>query len=148
MRKNLHRSIITLALPKLPTWSRRVSEEHVIGVRFTASAPHPALRGSVPTNRSVLQNSRLARTLFMPYYVYIVRCRDNSLYTGVALNINNRIKQHNFGYRGAKSLRGKTPVILVYTESYNSKSEALKREREIKEWRKEKKEQLIKNVKV
>lgn len=79
----------------------------------------------------------------MSYYIYIVRCKDNSLYTGITRNIKDRIKQHNFGYRGAKSLRGKIPVKLVYSEVYNSKSEALKREIEIKGWRKEKKENLI-----
>lgn len=79
----------------------------------------------------------------MKCYVYIVRCRDNSLYTGVTWNIQQRIIQHNFGYRGAKSLRGKGPVNLVHFEVYNSKGEALKREIEIKGWRKEKKENLI-----
>ena len=80
----------------------------------------------------------------MSYYVYIVRCKDNSLYTGFTLNIENRIDDHNFTKRGAKSLRGKVPVTLVYSEIFESKSEALKREIEIKGWRKEKKEDLIK----
>ncbi|MDO8503074.1 MAG: GIY-YIG nuclease family protein [bacterium] len=79
----------------------------------------------------------------MSYYIYIVRCKDNSLYTGVTWNINNRVKEHNSGKRGAKSLKGKLPAILVYSEELPSKSEALKREIEIKGWRKEKKESLI-----
>ncbi|MBI3290606.1 GIY-YIG nuclease family protein [Candidatus Microgenomates bacterium] len=76
-------------------------------------------------------------------YLYIVRGSDNSLYTGVTINIETRIQQHNSGKRGAKSLRGKVPVKLVYSEVYNSKGEALKREFEIKSWGKEKKESLI-----
>ncbi len=78
----------------------------------------------------------------MSYYVYIVRCKDNSLYTGFTWNINNRVKEHNSSKRGAKSLKGKLPAILVYSEELLSKSEALKREREIKGWGKAKKETL------
>ncbi|MEK7182934.1 MAG: GIY-YIG nuclease family protein [Patescibacteria group bacterium] len=79
----------------------------------------------------------------MSCYLYIVRCIDNSLYTGVTWNIAQRINQHNGGFRGAKSLRGKVPVKLAYSEVYNTKGEALKREKEIKGWRKDKKENLI-----
>lgn len=61
----------------------------------------------------------------------------------MTINIETRIQQHNSGKRGAKSLRGKVPVKLVYSEVYNSKGEALKREFEIKSWGKEKKESLI-----
>ncbi|MCL5432770.1 MAG: GIY-YIG nuclease family protein, partial [Patescibacteria group bacterium] len=73
----------------------------------------------------------------MNYFVYIVRCKDDSLYTGFTWNISQRIWEHNFSKRGAKSLRGKLPVHLEYSEVYNTKTEALKRERKIKGWRKE-----------
>ncbi|MBN1168528.1 GIY-YIG nuclease family protein [Candidatus Woesebacteria bacterium] len=77
------------------------------------------------------------------YYVYIVRCKDESLYTGVSTDINRRIRQHNHSKYGAKSVRGKRPVKLVYKESYRNKSKAYKREKEIKGWTREKKLELI-----
>ncbi len=83
----------------------------------------------------------------MKYYVYIVRCNDNSLYTGITWNIKNRIWEHNYSERGAKSIKGKRPVKLVYFENYLTKNQALKREDEIKGWRKEKKEKLIETYK-
>ena len=131
--------------PKLPTWSRRRSEEAVIGVRFTTSA----LKSG--HDFSVIQsfcNTELKVGTIMNYYVYMVRCKDNSLYTGISSNVSHRVWQHNFSKRGAKSLRNKLPVILVYSEVYSTKSDALKREHEIKSWKKEKKEQLIQNSKM
>ncbi|OGH07702.1 MAG: hypothetical protein A2171_00635 [Candidatus Levybacteria bacterium RBG_13_35_9] len=77
------------------------------------------------------------------YYVYIVRCRDNSLYTGYTSNVNKRILEHNTSLRGARSIKGKLPVKLVYAESLESLGKALEREKEIKGWRKDKKERLI-----
>ncbi len=79
----------------------------------------------------------------MLYYVYIVRCKDDSLYTGSTRNIDKRVSEHNFSKYGAKSLRGKRPVKLVYLESFENWQDCLKREKEIKGWRKEKKEILI-----
>ena len=79
----------------------------------------------------------------MDYFVYIAKCRDGSLYTGSTWNITKRIQEHNFNRRGAKSLKGKLPVKLIYSETFKTRVEALKREKEIKGWRKEKKEKLI-----
>ncbi|MGE5370938.1 MAG: GIY-YIG nuclease family protein [Solirubrobacterales bacterium] len=66
-----------------------------------------------------------------PYIVYIVRCSDGTLYTGVTNDLDDRIRKHNQG-RGARYTRGRAPVTLLYTESVPGKSEALKREYEIK----------------
>jgi len=79
----------------------------------------------------------------MFYYVYIVRCNDGYLYTGYTCNISDRIYQHNFSKYGAKSVKGKLPVELAYSEKYMTKSKALKREREIKGWNRDKKLNLI-----
>ena len=79
----------------------------------------------------------------MPYFVYIIRGRDESLYTGYTVNIEKRIEVHN-NKKGAKALKGKLPVNLVYSEKFETKSQALKREAEIKSWTREKKVQLIK----
>ncbi len=77
-------------------------------------------------------------------YVYIVKCSDESLYTGITDNTERRVNEHN-SKRGAKSLKGKLPVVLVYQEAYETKSEALKREYEIKTWKREKKLELIRS---
>ena len=82
----------------------------------------------------------------MKYFVYIVRCADSSLYTGITRNIEKRIWQHNNSKYGAKSIRGKRPVKLVYMERFGTIVEALKREREIKGWSRHKKLYLIKNT--
>lgn len=82
----------------------------------------------------------------MKYYVYIVECSDGSFYTGYSLNIEKRLWQHNFGKRGAKSIKGKLPVKLVHSEEYNTKSKALKREIEIKSWPRERKMKLISSI--
>ena len=78
------------------------------------------------------------------WYVYIVRCADNSLYTGVALDLARRIDEHNKSDAlGAKYTRSRRPVKLVYKESVSSRSEAAKREYTIKQLNKDKKEILI-----
>jgi putative endonuclease len=76
------------------------------------------------------------------YFIYIVRCDDNSLYTGYTTNIEERIKKHNAG-KGARYTRGRTPVKLVYMEEVADKSAALKREYAIKQYSKKQKEQLV-----
>jgi putative endonuclease len=77
----------------------------------------------------------------VPYFVYILECSDKSLYTGITLNLNNRIKGHFNG--SSKYTRSKLPVKLVYFEESNDKIEAAKREREIKSWSRKKKLTLV-----
>ena len=76
------------------------------------------------------------------YYTYILRCKDNSLYTGYTDNVEKRLAIHNEG-KGAKYTRGRLPVGLVYCEELPDKSTAIKREIEIKKLPKSKKEKLI-----
>jgi len=64
-------------------------------------------------------------------YVYILRCSDDTLYTGWTYDIDKRIAAHNNG-SGAKYTRGRTPVSLFYSEKFNTKEEALSREIQIK----------------
>ncbi len=78
------------------------------------------------------------------YYVYLLRCADNSLYCGITTNLEKRLNDHNSDRgRGAKYLRAKRPVVIVYSEPQPSRSAALKREAVIKSWPKEQKEKLI-----
>lgn len=82
----------------------------------------------------------------MAYYTYIVRCSDDSLYTGYTNDLDNRIKAHNLG-RGAKYTRGRGPVELVYFEEYPTKEEAMSREWHIKRLTRPEKEKIIKLAK-
>ncbi len=78
------------------------------------------------------------------YYFYIVRCKDNSLYSGQTNNLDKRIREHNTSSsRSAKYLRARKPVKLVYFEKYQTIQLVMKREREIKQWTKAKKEILV-----
>ena len=76
------------------------------------------------------------------WHVYILKCSDNSLYTGITTDIKRRLKEHNEG-KGSKSVLGKRPVEVVYTESSDNQTEAAKREREIKSWSRNKKIDLV-----
>ena len=78
----------------------------------------------------------------MSWYVYILRCRDNSLYTGYTDDVKRRESVHNTG-KGAKYTKTRLPVRLVYFEQYEEKSQALKREYAIKQLTKQQKEALI-----
>ncbi len=77
------------------------------------------------------------------YYVYILLCCDNSLYTGYTTNLDHRVKDHNEG-KGSKYVRSKLPAKLIYSEEFKTKSEALKREIQIKGWSRGKKIEILK----
>ncbi|EFI42216.1 GIY-YIG nuclease family protein [Peptoniphilus sp. oral taxon 386] len=79
----------------------------------------------------------------MNYFVYILECSDKTLYTGYTVDLSKRILLHN-SKLGAKYTRGRTPVTLKYFEKFNNKSDALKREIEIKKLSKIQKLNLIK----
>jgi len=64
--------------------------------------------------------------------IYIVRCSDDSLYTGITTDLERRLFEHNHAKNGAKYTRPRRPVTLVYQEMAESRSQASKREREIK----------------
>lgn len=80
----------------------------------------------------------------MPYFVYIVECADQTLYTGWTTNVERRLKVHNAG-RGARYTRERGPVRLVYMEEVPSRSAALKRELAIKRLPRANKLKLVKS---
>ncbi len=81
------------------------------------------------------------------WVVYILRCADDSLYTGITNNIEKRLQQHNGEQKnGAKYTRSRQPVTLVYSESTDSRSAASKRESAIKSLSRLKKQELIKHA--
>ena len=75
-------------------------------------------------------------------YVYIVRCSDQTLYTGWTNHLEKRIEAHNAG-KGAKYTKARRTVELVYFETFDNKGDALKREYQIKQLNKSEKEKLI-----
>ena len=75
-------------------------------------------------------------------FIYIIKCKDESLYTGWTNDLEARIKAHNEG-KGAKYTKGRGPVELLYTEEFDTKEEAMKREFAIKKLPKVKKLKLI-----
>ena len=76
------------------------------------------------------------------HFVYIVRCGDGTLYTGYARDPGARVEKHNTG-RGARYTAGRRPVRLVYSESFKSVGEALRREYALKRRSRAQKEALI-----
>ncbi|HNZ82578.1 MAG TPA: GIY-YIG nuclease family protein [Sedimentibacter sp.] len=77
------------------------------------------------------------------HYIYILECRDKTLYTGYTNDLDKRIKTHN-EKKGAKYTRGRTPVVLKYYEEFDNKIDAMKRESQIKKLRRVKKLMLFK----
>jgi len=79
------------------------------------------------------------------WHVYMVRCKDGTLYTGITNDLEKRIEAHNSGKDGARYTRARRPVTLVYSEQVQSKSAAARLEYQIKKLRRSKKELLAKS---
>ena len=79
------------------------------------------------------------------HYIYIIQCADGTLYTGWTTDIPTRMAAHNNG-TGAKYTRGRGPVLLLYSEIFDTKGEALRRERAIKKLKRTKKMELVNGV--
>ena len=79
------------------------------------------------------------------WHVYIVRCIDDTLYTGVTVDINARIEKHNLG-KGARYTRSRVPVTLVYSEAVQTRSAAQEREYAIKQLSRIEKLELVDSI--
>lgn len=79
------------------------------------------------------------------HIVYVLKCRDDTLYTGYTNNLPARLKKHEAG-QGAKYTRGRAPFEVVYTKIFSTKSEALREEYKIKKMSRTAKEKLIQGV--
>ncbi|MGL4874101.1 MAG: GIY-YIG nuclease family protein [Clostridium sp.] len=75
-------------------------------------------------------------------YVYILKCKDDTLYTGWTNNLEKRVKMHKEG-KGAKYTRGRGPLELIYYQEFSDKKDAMKKEYEIKRMRRDDKVKLI-----
>ena len=77
------------------------------------------------------------------YSLYILRCNDGSLYTGIAIDVARRLREHQDGKRGAKYLRGRGPLQLVFEEPLGDRSEATRAEHRVKRLDRSQKEALV-----
>jgi len=84
-----------------------------------------------------------ARPASQPWFVYLLRCQDDTLYCGIAKDLNRRLAEHNSTDKGAKYTRGRRPVQLVYTEQVASRAKATQREGQIKRLSRARKMALI-----
>ena len=75
------------------------------------------------------------------WHLYLVRCADDTIYTGISIDVEARIEKHNSG-RGAKYTQVRLPVRLIYSESQPDRISAMKREIEVKKWGRKRKENL------
>ncbi|MGH7273041.1 MAG: GIY-YIG nuclease family protein [Nitrospiria bacterium] len=78
-----------------------------------------------------------------PWYVYMVRCKDGTIYTGISNEVEDRINKHNSG-QGAKYTASRSPVTLIFQEKHRDRVSAMKREIRIKTWSRGRKEALSK----
>lgn len=78
----------------------------------------------------------------MAYFVYLLECEDKSIYTGITTDVERRFREHK-NKTGARYTRSHCPKKILYIESFRTRSKALKREAEIKGWRRDKKLALI-----
>jgi len=81
--------------------------------------------------------------LMKSYFIYILKCSDDSYYTGVTKNIQKRFYEHQEGLIGGSYTHDKRPVQLLYVEEFQDVNDALNREKQIKKWSRRKKEALI-----
>lgn len=77
------------------------------------------------------------------YFLYMLECSDGTLYTGITTDLERRVDEHNNSVKGAKYTRARRPVILVYSETLENRSDASKREFSIKKMSRKEKLQLI-----
>ncbi len=91
-------------------------------------------------------NKKSKKSALIPWFIYILKCKDDKLYTGITNNLKRRFQAHNSG-NGGKFTKYRIPVTLVYNEEVQTRSDALKREAQIKSLAREKKIGLFKDIK-
>ena len=133
-----YNSAYELAVKKLKTYKGQ--EKHVVYRKLGGFLQRKGYSYEII---SKILEDILGNWWYKMYYVYILKCNDNTLYTGYTNSIEKRIMTHNSG-KGSKYTRGRLPVTLCYYEEYDNKVDACKREYQIKQLKKEKKLELIK----
>lgn len=101
----------------------------------TCHSRHSTFEESMKENTPLPLNSS--------WFVYLLRCADNSLYTGITTDLDRRLNEHNGSNKGARYTRSRRPVKLVYSETLINRASASQREYAIKKLSRHAKEQLI-----
>ncbi len=109
---------------------------------IVSSFTRPNLARTLTETRSV-EGLCIAILWTVPHFFYLARCADHALYAGTCVDIEDREQKHNDG-KGAKYTRSRRPVKIIYFETFQTLSEARKREAEVKKWKKGEKEALVK----
>ena len=81
------------------------------------------------------------------WFVYVVQCSDNTLYTGVTTDVNRRVHEHNTSSRGAKYTKSRRPVKLTYSINFENRSLAQRAESRFKKLTRRQKEEVVKGIK-
>ncbi len=79
----------------------------------------------------------------MPYYIYILKCKDKTLYTGITTDLDRRVTEHNTSKLGARYTSARRPVKLIYSEKFKNRSSASKEEARIKKLKRADKLKLV-----
>jgi putative endonuclease len=90
------------------------------------------------------RNGEHTQGVIMPHFMYILQCADGSYYIGCSENPEARVREHNGGVHGATYTAHRRPVNLVYSESFATLADAMKREIQLRGWSRAKKEALVK----
>lgn len=88
-------------------------------------------------------SDRVASAGIRPWYLYMIRCRQGQIYTGVTTDVERRLQEHSGGPRGARFLRGRGPLTLAYQSRVGDRHEALRAEHRVKQLSRVQKEALI-----
>ena len=107
-----------------------------VGQMGDAMIEKSAKRGKALSKREIEKMQKLGMN-----YCYILRCSDDTYYTGWTNDLLKRLKAHQEG-KGARYTKGRTPVRLIHVEAFDTKQEAMRREYEIKHFTREEKEKL------
>lgn len=79
------------------------------------------------------------------YYIYILKCADETLYVGITTDVKRRVEEHNSSVLGAKYTRGRRPVKLVYSREFENRGEATREEMRIKKLSRTEKQKLVRS---
>ncbi len=90
----------------------------------------------------MLKNKLKQNLMSKNWYLYILKCVDNTLYTGITTDLGRRVSEHNSSDLWAKYTKTRRPVTLVYSETFSNRSEATKREIQVKKMKRSEKEKL------
>jgi putative endonuclease len=108
-------------------------------VNATATVPPELVEGSLSKILGLINTGSNT----MSFWVYILKCKDDSYYTGHTDNLGQRVNQHQYGYFSTCYTASRLPVELVFSQPFASREEALISERRIKGWSRKKKEAMI-----